>query len=54
MAKHAVFVSIKLRSTRAGHILNFLTEQDCDNGTVWAKGDQVKGSVNREIYKAKC
>lgn len=53
MAKHAVFASSKLRSTRAGHILNFLTEQDCDNGTVWAKGDQVEGSVNREIYKAK-
>ena len=53
MAKHAVFASSKLRSTRAGHILNFLTEQNCDNGTVWAKGDQVEGSVNREIYKAK-
>lgn len=53
MAKHAVFASSDIRATKAGHILNFLTEQDCDNGTVWAKGDQVEGSVNREIYKAK-
>lgn len=53
MAKHAVFASSDIRATKAGHILNFLTEQDCDYGTVWAKGDQVEGSVNREIYKSK-
>ena len=51
MANHAVFVSSNIKATKCGHILNFVHTEDCDNGTIWAKGDLVTGEL--EIYKAK-
>lgn len=51
--KHAVFVSSNLRSTKVGHILNFVHTKDCDNGTIWAKGDKPNKKYEGEIYNAK-
>ena len=51
--KHSVFESSLLRATRAGHILNLEAISDCDNGTVWAKGDKATTPFSREVYKAK-
>lgn len=50
--KHAVFVSSDIRATRAGHMLNLVHTEDCDNGTIWAKGEPSKDKNSREVYKA--
>lgn len=50
--KHAVFVSSDIRATRAGHMLNLVHTENCDNGTIWAKGEPSKDKNSREVYKA--